>query len=44
MKMKILSHESGADPGFKVRGGVLKIMAQSGARREHFWGISCEKS
>ena len=21
-----------------------KIIAQSGARREHFWGISCEKS
>ena len=27
---------TGADPGFQVRGGV--------GRREHFWGISCEKS
>ena len=34
---------SGADPGFQVRGGELKIIAASGARRENFWGISCEK-
>ena len=38
---------SGADPGFQVRGGgggALKKIAPSGGRREHFWGISCEKS
>ena len=32
---------TGADP---VRGGGLKIIAPSGASREYFWGISCEKS
>jgi hypothetical protein len=34
-----------ADPGFQVRGGggALKKIALSGGRREHFWGISCEK-
>ena len=33
-------------PGFQVRGGrgALKKIAPSGGRREHFWGISCEKS
>jgi len=37
---------AGADPGFQVRGGVgaRKKIAPSGERREHFWGISCEKS
>ena len=35
---------SGADPGFQVRGGAFKKIAPSGGRREHFWGISCEKS
>ena len=25
-------------------GGTVKKIAPSGARREHFWGISCEKS
>ncbi len=36
---------SGADPGFRVRGGdALKIIAPSGGRRENCWGISCEKS
>ena len=36
---------AGADPGFQVRGGgALKKIASSGGRREHFWGISCEKS
>jgi hypothetical protein len=34
---------TGADPGFQVRGGALKKIAPSGGRREHFWGISCEK-
>jgi hypothetical protein len=34
----------GADPRFQVRGGPLKKIAPSGGRREHFWGISCEKS
>jgi hypothetical protein len=24
--------------------GALKTIAPSGGRREHFWGISCEKS
>ena len=35
---------AGADPGFQVRGGALKIIAPSRVRREHFLGISCEKS
>ena len=35
---------SGADPGFQVRGGVLKKIAPSGGRREKFLGISCENS
>jgi hypothetical protein len=34
----------GADPGFQVRGGILKKIAPSGGRRKMFWGISCEKS
>ena len=35
----------GADPGFQVRGGgALKKIAPSRGRREHFRGISCEKS
>jgi hypothetical protein len=29
---------------FKLGGGALKKIASSGGRREHFWGISCEKS
>ena len=41
----IIDTYSGADPGFQVRGGcALKKIAPSGGRREHFWGISCEKS
>jgi hypothetical protein len=39
-----LTYITGADPGFQVRGGALKKIAPSGGRREHFWGISCEKS
>ena len=35
---------AGAVPGFQVRGGALKKIAQSGGRRENIWGISCEKS
>ena len=34
---------TGADPGFQVRGALIKI-APSGGRRDNFWGISCEKS
>jgi hypothetical protein len=29
---------------FKLGGGALKKIAPSGGMREHFWGISCEKS
>ena len=29
---------------FKLGGGALKKIEPSGERREHFWGISCEKS
>jgi hypothetical protein len=29
---------------FKLGEGALKKIAPSGGRREHFWGISCEKS
>jgi hypothetical protein len=43
--IKITSDISGADSGFQVRGGrAIKKIAPSGGRREHFWGISCEKS
>ena len=37
-------YNTGADPGFQVRGGHLKKIAPSGGRREIFWDISCEKS
>ena len=37
-------HNAGPDPGFQVRRGALKKIVPSGGRREHFWGISCEKS
>jgi hypothetical protein len=40
----IPNHIPGADPIFQDRGGALKKIAPSGGRREHFWGISCEKS
>jgi hypothetical protein len=36
--------QTGADPGFQVRGGALKEIAPSGGRRENCLGISCEKS
>jgi len=42
--LDIESTLSGADPGFQVREGAPKKIAPSGGRREHFWGISCEKS
>jgi hypothetical protein len=29
---------------FKLGGGALKKIVQSGGRLEKFWGISCEKS
>ena len=38
----IQQHHSGADPGFKVKGGALKKIAPSGGRHENVWGISCE--
>jgi hypothetical protein len=41
--IKIIQHNTGADPGFQVSGGALKKIAPSGGRRENFWGISCEK-
>ena len=37
-------HRAGADPGFQVRGGAIKKNVPYGERREHFSGISCEKS
>ena len=40
----MLTSKAGVDPGFQVRGGALKKIGPSGGRREHFWGISCEKS
>jgi hypothetical protein len=44
-RKKNRSLKSGADPGFQVSGGdVLTKIVASGGRREHFWGISCEKS
>jgi hypothetical protein len=33
-----LGYPAGADPGFQVRGGVLKKIAPSGGRRENIWG------
>ena len=44
LKTVYIVYDSGADPGFQVRGGALKKIAPSGGRRENFWGISCEKS
>ena len=35
---------TGADPGFQVRRGIVKIIAPSGTSRENVWGIACEKS
>ena len=40
----IQQHHSGADPGFKVKGGALQKIAPSGGRHENVWGISCEIS
>ena len=40
-----IQYNTGADPGFQVRGGgTLKKIAQSGGRRENIWGILCQKS
>jgi hypothetical protein len=37
--------DQGRIQDFKLGGGgALKKIAPSGGRREHFWGISCEKS
>jgi hypothetical protein len=38
------SDDQGRIQDFKIRGGALKKIAPSGGRREHFWGIPCEKS
>jgi hypothetical protein len=40
----IIILNTGADPGFQVRGGALKKITPSGRRHENIWGISCEKS
>ena len=37
-------NSSGTDPGFQVRGAVLKKIVPSGGRLENCCGISCEKS
>ena len=42
--IRIHNTNSGADPGFQVRGGALKTIWPSGGRCEKFWGISCEKT
>jgi hypothetical protein len=42
--IKIKIHKTGADRGFQVRGGALKKIEPSRGMREHFWGISREKS
>ena len=42
--IRIHNTNSGADPGFQVRGGALKKIWPSGGRCEKFWGISCEKT
>jgi hypothetical protein len=39
-----MCYELRADPGLQARGVELKKIVPSGGRREHFWGISCEKS
>ena len=36
--MSELWKSTGADPGFQISGGALKIIAPSGARRENIWG------
>ena len=36
--------QQGRIQDFKLGGAHLKKIAPSGGRREHFWGISCEKS
>ena len=42
---KIVKYNTGADPGFQVRGGgALKKIVMSGGRHEILGGISCEKS
>jgi hypothetical protein len=41
---EMMMRPAAADPGFQVRGVHLKKIAPSGGRREHLWGISCEKS
>jgi hypothetical protein len=39
-----IRYQSGADPGFQVRGSALKKIAPSGGKRENFWGISYKKT
>jgi hypothetical protein len=40
----LLYIEQGRIHDFKLGGVHLKKIVPSGGRREHFWGISCEKS
>ena len=42
--MQNLGPIQGRIQDFKLGGGALKKIAPSRGRREHFWGISCEKS
>jgi hypothetical protein len=37
-------HVQGRIQDFKLGGGALKKITQSGGKREKFWGIPCEKS
>jgi hypothetical protein len=38
------NHRQGRIQDFKLGGGAVKKIVPSRGRREHFWGISCEKS
>jgi hypothetical protein len=40
----VVGYYQGRIQDFKLGRSALKKIAPSGGRREHFWGISCEKS